>query len=111
MHQKFTNLNFLDALVRQMTDEDPARRPNAADALQRWKRLSSSTWSLQRLWRPRPRDSNIVVHAVADTFSLVSPSRSLLPVDFVVLMPDNQALYYLQVSILGSSISRGTRRR
>ncbi|KAM5532635.1 hypothetical protein V8D89_013679 [Ganoderma adspersum] len=85
---KFTNLNFLDPLVRQMTDEDPARRPNAAGALRQWKRLSSSIWSLQRLWRPRPRDSNIVVHAVADTFSLVSILGSSISRDYrIAVLP------------------------
>nr|VWO99344.1 Mannitol 1-phosphate dehydrogenase [Ganoderma boninense] len=68
---KFTNLTFLDPLVHQMIDQDPARRPSAADALRQWKKLGKSTWSLQRQWRPRPRESNFVVHAVADTLSLL----------------------------------------
>lgn len=70
--QKFTNLEFLTPLLRQMTSGDPALRPTAAEALQRWKILCSNTWGLQRLWRPRPRDANFAVQAVSDVFSLVS---------------------------------------
>lgn len=65
-----------------MTNKNPALRPTAEEALQRWKVLRHDTWGLQRLWRPRPRDENPVVQVVSDAFSLVSctprPSRRLV---------------------------------
>ena len=72
MPQKFTNLEFLTPLLHQMTNENPALRPTAVEALQRWKVLRNGTWGLQRLWRPRPRDANFAVQAVTDVFSFVS---------------------------------------
>ena len=55
-----------------MTNDDPALRPTAEEALQRWRVLRHDIWGYQRLWRPRRRDENVIVQAVSDVFSLVS---------------------------------------
>lgn len=79
-----------------MTEKDPALRPTAAEALQRWKVLRDDTWGFQRLWRPRPRDENPIVQVVSDAFSLVSsttcPPKKLMTSEL------------FQVSILSASI-------
>ncbi len=72
--QKYSNVGILEPLVSQMTRRNPARRPTAANVLQQWKALRRSVWSVQRFWRPRPREEGLVVRAFSDVFSLVGVS-------------------------------------
>lgn len=49
--QKYTNVGFLVPLFSYMTRTDPARRPNATQALQRWRRIRGGMWLWQRMRR------------------------------------------------------------
>ena len=102
--QKYSNLDILEPLVKQMTRRDPARRPAAANALQQWKALRRSVWSVQRYWRPRPREEPLLVKAFSDVFSLVR-FRSVSEHPWT-LTPDYVAISRLQVptlvSVMGS---------
>ncbi|KAH8097090.1 hypothetical protein BXZ70DRAFT_895290 [Cristinia sonorae] len=45
--EKYSNIEFLLPLVSTMTQDDPASRPNAAQALQQWRSIQGELWKAQ----------------------------------------------------------------
>jgi len=60
LHDKYSNLNFLSPLISTMTDDDPAARPDAEEALRRWGDIRVGLGTFQRRWWLIPRDANWV---------------------------------------------------
>ena len=100
---------MLQPLIKRMTRRDPARRPTAADALQQWKALRRSVWSVHRYWRPRPRGESLLVKAFSDVFSFVR--LSLVPERLGTLTPNHIAVSCLQVPTLASVMGSHPRNR
>ena len=75
--QEFSNVNFLRPLVKAMTHPDPDARLDAMSALQQWQTLRGHVFFLQRGWRLRRSDEEIVQTVVLDIVWLLR--LSLLP--------------------------------
>jgi len=60
LHDKYSNLDFLSPLISTMTDDDPAARPDAEQALRRWRDIRGGLGTFQRRWWLIPRDANWV---------------------------------------------------
>lgn len=69
--QKFSNLTMLEPLMNQMSHEDPARRPSAAEAHQQFKVIRRNVPTLYRHWDLQPRDSFLLVRVFRQMYSLV----------------------------------------
>ncbi|RPD62072.1 hypothetical protein L226DRAFT_508984 [Lentinus tigrinus ALCF2SS1-7] len=70
--EKYTNVNMLAPLVRQMTAHNPQDRPTAAEALKHMRQIMRSVWSLHRLWRAHPRDEFMFARPSFDLIHLLS---------------------------------------
>jgi len=66
----FSNLDFFKPLVQTMTRMTPSRRPTAAEALKQWQGIRKSVWTINREWRPRPRNQSPLGAVVFDAVSL-----------------------------------------
>lgn len=53
--QKFSNVSFLRELITYMTAADPKTRPDATQALDKWKKIRRKLFFVQRVWRVRER--------------------------------------------------------
>ncbi|EIW62121.1 uncharacterized protein TRAVEDRAFT_44951 [Trametes versicolor FP-101664 SS1] len=67
---KYFNLTMLEPLMNQMVDQDPARRPTAAEAYQQYTAIRRSVSSITRYWSLQPRDSFLLGRAFRHTYSL-----------------------------------------
>lgn len=70
--QKYLNLTMLEPLMNRMVDQDPARRPTAAEVYQQYTAIRRSVSSITRYWSLQPRDSFLLGRAFRHTYSLVS---------------------------------------
>jgi len=66
----FSNLDFFRPLITEMTQPDPSSRPDAEQALAQWQEIRKSISTLQREWRPRPREEHPIGAFVLDAISL-----------------------------------------
>jgi len=66
----FSNLDFFKPLIQTMTHMTPSRRPTAEEALKQWQEIRKSIWTINREWRPRPRNQNPIGAVVFDAVSL-----------------------------------------
>src|SRR5882757_2591428 len=69
--QKFLNVGFLLPLIETMTQDNPTRRPAAAQALDQWKEIRARISVLHQQWRPRPRKDVLMDKLVFDTIALM----------------------------------------
>ena len=53
-----------------MTHPEPGSRPSAAEVLAVWKGIRDTVWTVNREWRPRPRQENPVGSVIFDAVSL-----------------------------------------
>lgn len=53
-----------------MTREQPIDRPNAMAALALWKKIRETVWTVNREWRPRPRQEHPVGSVIFDAVFL-----------------------------------------
>ena len=72
--QKYSNADFLKPLIDAMKATDPAARPTAKEALQRWEDIRKNISTLQRFSRIRPRDESWLMSGVGE----VERVRSLI---------------------------------
>ena len=72
--QHFSNTEFLRSLADWMTAADPTSRPSAEDALVEWHRLREGIYTVNKEWRPRPRDEDLMWVAW-DTVSFYEVSK------------------------------------
>ncbi|KAH9894107.1 kinase-like domain-containing protein [Cubamyces lactineus] len=77
--QKYSNMDMIIPLVRQMRQHDPNRRPSAVEALRHWKVIRRHMWRLQRFWRPRLREESICARVINDSLSLCRVLYTTLP--------------------------------
>jgi len=68
--QAFSNVEFLNELIVTMTRAEPADRPNAATALALWRGIRGTVGTVNREWRPRPRQERPVGSVIFDAISL-----------------------------------------
>ena len=68
--QEFSNVDFILPLAQRMSDKDPEQRPSAVDALHQWSKIRETISTVQREWRPRPRDENALDAVTLDVISL-----------------------------------------
>lgn len=64
--QKFYNLAFLRPLVASMTEKDPRSRPDAAQALEKWQKISRRIFLLNKAWRLRSREESLIREFLRD---------------------------------------------
>ena len=72
--QRFSNTEFLRPLADSMTTPDPLSRPSAEDTLLEWHRLREGIYTVNKEWRPRPREEDLMWVAW-DMVSLYEVSR------------------------------------
>jgi len=70
---QFSNVEFLRPLADRMITQDPEQRPSADEALRDWCRLREGICAVNREWRPRPREENLLGIAL-DVISLCDVS-------------------------------------
>ncbi len=70
--QKYSNLPMLEPLMKEMVHPDPARRPTAAEAYQKYTAIRKSVSPISQYWSLQPRDSYLLVKVVRHVYSLVS---------------------------------------
>ena len=68
--KEFSNVDFFKPLVEEMTQMEPPRRPTAKVALARWQGIRKSISTVNREWRPRPRNEHPLGKLVLDAASL-----------------------------------------
>jgi len=68
--QQFSNVEFLRPLAQVMSAEIPGQRPTAAIALLQWSEIKEAISTVQREWRPRPRDESTFDTVTLDVVSL-----------------------------------------
>jgi len=68
--QQFSNVDFLRELAVRMSDAIPGQRPTAANALFQWSQIKETISTVQREWRPRPRDESAFDTVTLDVVSL-----------------------------------------
>ena len=51
--QIYANIEFLRPLIKSMTEETPAARPTAVQALEKWRKIRKRISPLHRSWRLR----------------------------------------------------------
>jgi hypothetical protein len=80
--QKYSNVNFLRPLIFSMINYDPNNRPDAEQALERWRHIRGAIWILQRGCRLRrrsnPKDESVVFDILAFLKLCVMISRRYL---------------------------------
>ena len=64
--QIYTNVGFLRQLIKPMTDEKPAARPSAVQALEKWRKIRSGISPLHRSWRLRLHYEDWIVAIIKD---------------------------------------------
>ncbi|KAI8984969.1 kinase-like domain-containing protein [Trametes punicea] len=71
---RHTNIDMpiLEQLLHDMLARNPAERPSAAEALERFREIRRGVSRLQAAWRPRPSDEPLIVTAVLQTASLLT---------------------------------------
>jgi hypothetical protein len=57
-----------------MTHQDPEQRPTAEEALRQWSDIRGGIYTLNKEWRPRPREDDILGIAAVDVASLYDVS-------------------------------------
>ncbi|KZT13118.1 uncharacterized protein LAESUDRAFT_767619 [Laetiporus sulphureus 93-53] len=70
-YEKFSNLDFLWPMVLSMTQDDPARRPSAAEAVAQWQIIKVTISPVLLRWRPKLRTEDVILTAMYDTVSLL----------------------------------------
>ena len=68
--QKFTNAEFLQPLIDSMTKVDPGERPTAKEALGHWVKIRETILTVNKEWRPRPREEPALTTVALDVVSL-----------------------------------------
>ena len=58
--QTFTNAEFLRPLTNLMTATHPRTPPSAEEALLEWRNLRETIFTVNKEWRPRPRQEDIM---------------------------------------------------
>lgn len=69
-YTEFSNVDFFKPLVDEMTRMDPSQRPTANAALVRWQEIRKSISTINRHWRPRPRNEHPFGKVMLDVASL-----------------------------------------
>ncbi|OBZ71806.1 hypothetical protein A0H81_08236 [Grifola frondosa] len=64
---KYSNVNFLNQIVRKMVQREPSLRPDAAEALRNWQAMRRSIFTVRRQWRVRPRAESLYETMVFDS--------------------------------------------
>jgi len=67
----FYNVGFLLPLIRSMTNRDPMERPTAQEAQIMWFDVRKTVSYINRHWRPRKREQELLVTAALDVVSAV----------------------------------------
>ncbi|KAI9063468.1 hypothetical protein FKP32DRAFT_1571909 [Trametes sanguinea] len=96
--KKFTNVGMIAPLVQEMTASDPMNRPNAVDALQRFRGIRQRVSALQASWRLRPVAEPLTITAVLDTVSLVSRTPPSISNNDPMFVPPGH--YSIQIHFL-----------
>ncbi|KAI0717464.1 hypothetical protein C8Q72DRAFT_170653 [Fomitopsis betulina] len=71
-YAKYNNVGFLLPIVNAMTQQDPARRPDAAEALRQWRVVRKNLSYVRRWWRLRLRDEPFLLGLGSDQFYLAT---------------------------------------
>ncbi|KII93054.1 hypothetical protein PLICRDRAFT_101301 [Plicaturopsis crispa FD-325 SS-3] len=67
LYEKFTGLDFLLPLISAMADQEPSRRPTAAEALEHFRRIQAQLGPASLHWPLHPVDEILPVRVVRDT--------------------------------------------
>ncbi|KII93053.1 hypothetical protein PLICRDRAFT_170845 [Plicaturopsis crispa FD-325 SS-3] len=70
--QKFTGLEFLQPLVAAMTDQEPSRRPSAADAVALFRRIRGQLDPARMRRRLRPVHETFPMRVVRDAVAAMN---------------------------------------
>ncbi|KAJ8502134.1 hypothetical protein ONZ51_g223 [Trametes cubensis] len=71
-YEKYSNLDVLSPLLHEMLNPNPAERPSAAEALQKFQDIRQGVSAFQASCRPRPRDELLPVTAALNAAAFVS---------------------------------------
>ncbi|KII93045.1 hypothetical protein PLICRDRAFT_377913 [Plicaturopsis crispa FD-325 SS-3] len=67
LYEKFTGLDSLLPLISAMADQEPSRRPTAAEALEHFRRIQAQLGPASLQWPLHPIDEILPVRVVRDT--------------------------------------------